>query len=490
MVQVKIHTKSELDDALLTAGIPFGKGELQRGGGLRLTFQRRDLPLWWEERAYWPGGSVKWVFLHTRVPVGRNELILRTTGTKASNSQVSDEAEFVNGKLRLGDVILEIFEEGWSFNIPSGSWKLVKDITVSEPELDLRRTPWKVELVEPSPIAPLIRLRPERTDGFVIDQLLRLDPVGGRLIWQRRMTWNRPGRYHLVSARAGLVPGRTPKKGGSILIPEPGKVRYDEGPEVEGHPEGRWDGEGHSLWVEKAWQRSPFEIAWGKNGIELCFYPEKVKPLPIVGGTSYRHTVHLTCGDNASDVAGHQVEFILDPVHVCRSGAVGLLTPSQEGTEAGPDLPGFERAFKAALESGRLSQLSTAERENGPPVPLDEESKQDREYFELQHYGDWPMPWGAYGGKRRMYADNEYDVAYAYFQGYARYGEWRFMEIAKHSAIHMTDVDWISITGDMRFHDYYEKAENHSHARSDSGELGHYWTDGYWMLYFFYGDVW
>ncbi|MCK5732840.1 MAG: hypothetical protein KAI38_01545, partial [Candidatus Latescibacteria bacterium] len=79
---------------------------------------------------------------------------------------------------------------------------------------------------------------------------------------------------------------------------------------------------------------------------------------------------------------------------------------------------------------------------------------------------------------------------YAYFQGFARYGDPRFLEVAKHSAIHMTDVDWISLTGDMRFHGYSETAEDHGHARSATGEVGHYWTDGYWMLYFLCGDVW
>jgi hypothetical protein len=66
MVQINIRTKSEMGNALLTAGIPFAKGKLQRSGGLRLTFDGRELPLWWEERATWPDGSVKWIFLHTK----------------------------------------------------------------------------------------------------------------------------------------------------------------------------------------------------------------------------------------------------------------------------------------------------------------------------------------------------------------------------------------------------------------------------------------
>jgi len=490
MVQIKIHTQSEVENALLTAGVPFGKGELQKGGGVRLAFDGSDLPLWWEERAFWPDGSVKWIFLHTRVPIGANELALSTTDVEADCS-ASDEVEFVNGRLQLGGMALEISEDSWSFRTPGGSWELAKDSIVSEPELELRRTPWEIELVEASAIAPLIRLKPKDSEeGLRVDQFLRLDPVGERLIYQRRMTWHKPGKYHLLSARASLIPGRVSFEEGSLLFIEPGKVRINGAPAIEEYPEGRWDGERHTLWVEKTWQRSPLEIAWNKRGVQLCFYPDKAKPLPVLGGTSFRHTVHLTCGENAPDVAGHEVVFSLDPAHVCKSGALGLLTPSAEDTEAGPDFPGFEKALKATYESGRLSQLSTADKEAGPVVPLEEESKQDRDYFGLQHYGDWPMPWGAYSSEKRMYADNEYDVAYSYFQGFARYGDWRFWEVAKHSAIHMTDVDWISLTGDMRFHGYYETTEDHGHARSATGEMGHYWTDGYWMLYFLAGDIW
>ena len=485
MKGVKVFTKSELEGALLTFGVPFGRGQLQKGCGLRLTFQGRDLPLWWEERACWPDGSVKWVFLHTRVPAGESELVL-----SVADAEPPGRVELVGGRLEVGEVVLEVSEDGWTFLTPEGSWRLEDDLVLSEPELELLRTPWEVQLLEPSPISPLVRLRPRSAEeGLLVDQLLRLDPEGRRIIWCRRMTWHRDGKYFLVSAKAELVPGRPPEGKGAILVPRPGRVRYDDGPEVEGHPEGRWDGEGHSLWVEKAWQRGPFGIRWGRDGLEVSFYPEEAEPLPVTGGTSFRHTVHLSCGGRAREVAGHRVEFVVDPGHLCSSGALGLLPPPDE-KEGGPDFPGFERALRAALDAGRLSRLSGPDSEAGPPVPLEDEARQDPDYFGLQHYGDWPMPWGSYGGKRRMYADNEYDVAYAYFQGYARYGDWRYMEVARHSAIHMTDVDRISTTGDMRFHGYYEQAEDHGHARSESGELGHYWTDGYWMQYFFNGDVW
>jgi len=50
---------------------------------------RRALEEAWEERAYWPDGSVKWTFLHARGPAGENGLVLSTTDSEASDSRAS-----------------------------------------------------------------------------------------------------------------------------------------------------------------------------------------------------------------------------------------------------------------------------------------------------------------------------------------------------------------------------------------------------------------
>jgi len=485
MKEIKLKTKSKVEDGLLVAGVPFGERELSPNGEIELLFNNKILPLWWEERSYWPDGSVKWIFLHTRVPEGENDLILKVTG---KTRREFEKVKFEGGYLRVGKVALRVKDSSWSFETSQGSWSLLEDNVYSKPKLKVQSIQWEVALVEDSPISPLIRLRPKkRKEGLLLDYLLRLDPAGNRLIWQRRMTWQVEGKFYLNSAWATLIPEESLNKKGSLLILSPGKVKVAGDAKATDYPEGRWNGKNHSLWVEKAWQRGPLCIEWDKETIKLSFYPENVEPLPVLGGTSFRHIIHLACGSEAQKIAGYEVRFIIDPIHLCKSKALGILTPAEEIKK---DFPGFEKSFKATFEYGRLSRLSTADKGEGLPVPLEEESKQDSDYFGLQHYGDWPMPWGAYGGKRRMYADNEYDVAYAYFQAYACYGDWRFMEIARHSAIHMSDVDYISTTGDMRFHSYSEVAEDHGHRRSSSGDFGHYWTDGYWILYFFFGDVW
>lgn len=314
------------------------------------------------------------------------------------------------------------------------------------------------------------------------------------------MTWNKEGKYVLKSSCAHLSIScninQKDKCKGSLLIPEPGKMIINDGEAVEGYPDGRLDLDGYSLFVEKAWQRAPLGIRWNGNDIQLYFYPKEVKKLGVMGGTSFRHIVHMCCGEQAALLAGHEVEAVIEPEYICSTMALGLINPVNtnqvvESENQINNFPGFEKAFKATLDSGRLTKLADDKSADGPIAPLDDETSQDKAYFGLQHYGDWPMPWGSYGLRNgRMYASNEYDPAYAYYQGYAIYGDWKYMDVARQSAIHMTDVDFIYTTGDLRFHGYSETAEDHEYSRTPVGDWGHYWTDGFWMLYFLNGDIW
>lgn len=490
-----LETVSELDGGLLLTGVPFGRGQLAPGTSLVLRHGAHELPSWTTERAAWPDGSVKWVFLHARVPRGRSRLELATGGAASSRGATSLDAA---GTLRAGGMELSCLGGAIRCVTPHGAWRLDGDTVATDLERPPAEGALEIELVEPSPIAPLARLRAPRApgaDGLCVEYFARLDPVHSRIVLQRRMSWNRAGRYTLcsASARIALEGGVLPAGGeGRLVVPAPGKVLSADGKPTDGHPEGRADLPGLSVWIEKAWQRAPFSLRWSRGEVEVGLYAAEARPLGVTGGTSFRHTLHVATGPGAADVAGRSVEVVLDAAHITGSGALGIIA---DPATCRRDFPGYEQAFRATLESGRLDRLSRPSESgavvpDGEPVRIEQEERQDTEYFGLQHYGDWPMPWGSYGiTGRRMYASNEYDPAYAYFQGYAIYGDWRLHEVARASAEHMTDVDVVSTTGDMRYHGYYDGAENHEHARSE-GEYGHYWTDGYWMLYFLCGDLW
>lgn len=487
---INITTSSQINSALLLTGVPFAKGVLQPGQGLALKNGEKQLPLWWKPTSYWPDGSIKWIFMHGRVPAGKCDLQL-------VQGDVSGQSEgFVQkGKdsFSLSGNELWICQDRWRFATPKGSWELKEDVT--QTNLENASTEFACELLEDSPIAPLIRIQQQTDIGLLKDQLLRLDPEANRLIWQRRMTWNRPGQFELKNAEIQLhCSAADASSAASLKMLAHGQTEINGEAHSATFPQALLESGRSALWLEKAWQRYPFSMEWSGADARLSLYPADAVPLGITGGTSYRHTVHLTCSEEPTTVAGHETEIVIDPRYLCATEVLGPLRAAltdEELKQQDPVFPGYELSFKQTLLQARLTRLDDAEHEQGPAAKLNDEAAQDMDYFGLQHYGDWPMPWHSYGSKgRRMYASNEYDPAYSFYQGYAIYGNWEFRQIARHSAIHMSDVDWISYNGDMRYHGYSEQAEDHQLARSPKGDFGHYWTDGYWLLYFLEGDIW
>ena len=485
-VKVNISCRSNFDQALMMTGVPFAEGVLQPEQDLQLSCEQKTLPLWWEPRSYWPDGSIKWIFLHTRVPAGEQNLVLETVNKDRSEGL---HVQMEGNTLKFRDVNLIIDKNLWTFAAAEFECRLLDDET--DTDLEPAESEYCVEIVENSPIAPLVRIRPAgNLDGFIEDQLLRIDLKGRRLLWNRRMTWNREGKYWLNKCRAILEIGSESQQSQSVFIPGPGKVSYNDGPVEEGYPKGILEGNDYSVLVEKGWQRSPLGLSRDGNRIEIHFYPESVRKLGISGGTSYRHHIQICWGEDSSQIAGHEVKYIFDPDYICGTGAMGQLSPAPE-KNSDDDFPGYRAAFKAALEEGRLGIQTFGDRKRLRSVPLEAEEYQHQDYFGLQNYGDWPwpnhlslVPHSEATMSGVSCSNNEYDTPYVYFHGYAAYGDWRYLEIARWSAVHMADVDYISTCGDMRPHD-----PDHEHKRG-RGEMGHYWSDGYWTQYFLTGDVW
>lgn len=479
--RIPIRTTCTHEEALLTIGVPVANGQLAPDASLHVCADGMPLPSWHEVRATWPDGSIKWLFLHVRVPTGERQLDLTTADSPSS----ADEPVLHDGRVQLGECTFHIAEDGWTFDTDAGSWQLTSAHTNTDLPAGPGPSAQDLQLIEASPIAPLLRWRSPTATGLLSDQLFRLDPAHKRLIWTRRVTWHADGDFTLKQLTAQLqAPGAAfaPQE---LVAPAPGLVRR-QGEDVAGFPEGRLSCDTHALFLEHAWQRAPFALRADGESVSVDGFPVEAEPLRVKGGTSFRHTVELACGADAASVVGAPVQAVIDPAYLCRTGAIGTIAPA---VSVAVDFPGYEQAFRATLETGRLTRLDGPDVKAGPPAELEDEPQQDREYFGLQHYGDWPMPWGSYGGTRRMYASNEYDPAYAYYQGYAIYGDPRYLEVGRVSAIHMTDVDMIAHICDMRFHGYNDTAEDHGWARA-GGELGHYWTDGYWMLHYVHGDVW
>ncbi|MCD6507803.1 hypothetical protein J7M22_14440 [Candidatus Poribacteria bacterium] len=484
-MRITVHNPTE--NGLLLCGIPFAMGEVESGGGFMLMDQRgKPLPLWWEERARWPDGSVKWIFIHARLDGESSELKLIPDKIRSDSIELKDDSS-----IELGNARLICSDALWTFEVGDERVEIHPGLVRTDPELECHGE-YDLELVESSPIAPLLRLRQRRREGLRFDHLLRVDPVNALLHWQQRISFLTEGRCRLRELGATLRfstggwawPGLDGVHG-KLTVLRPGFYILDDAPEVAGHPRAALRGQNAFVILEKGWQRAPFSISVEGEKVHLSFFPAEAEPLAVQGGTSFRHSVRIAL--RSQDV--RPISWSLDPERACATQVFGPLMASSERTRK--LFPGYERAITACLEGGRLSSLEREKGgERGAPVALDDEEHQDADYFGLQHYGDWPMALGAYGSKYRMYADNEYDTPYAYFLQFIRTGNPLYGEVGYHSAVHMADVDCKATNGDMRFHGYYDQAEDHAGHRPSGGELGHYWTDGLLLNYLLYGDVW
>ena len=484
---MKIVVHQSQKDGLLLCGVPFAEGEVTSGAGFVLTDARGEtLPLWWEERARWPDGSVKWIFLHSRLESGATEVELETGEGKAGSLALSTEAS-----LELDGTRLEFAGDHWSFAAGDQKVRVCPGWVITDPELESRGK-FELELVEASPLAPLLRWRQKREDGLRFDHLLRINPAQKMLYWQQRLSFLQEGTCRLQRLGASLMfpnGGWTWAVDGSahrrLAVLRPGIYVLDDGAELAGYPQASLQIGSASLTLEKGWQRAPFAIEVEENEVRLDFFPQEAEPLTVHEGTSFRHAVRI--GLAGGDV--EPVAWSLDPETACGTGAFGPLMACTERTQR--FFPGYEQAMETCMEGGRLTRLDKERGdEKGRPAVLEKETDQDEEYFGLQHYGDWPMSLGSYGGEERMYADNEYDAPFAYFLQFARTGRPAYCEVAYHSALHMADVDCKATNGDMHYHGYHEQAEDHAEHRSPGGELGHYWTDGLVLNYLLNGDGW
>jgi hypothetical protein len=471
MKPIQINVKSPSENHLLLIGIPFVKGTFHEGDDLEVKTGESQLPLWYTVRNVWKDGSTRWIFIHTRVPAGENVL-----SVSILNGQASEQAsvELSDNSLTVDGCKFSITANGFTFETPNGSVSYGADMI----ESDLTVTPFnpedaEVSLVEASPIAPLIRIS-EDSKGFNRDFLIRLDPQNERMLVQRRMSVLEDGYYHLSGASAKLRFSGSLGSGRTAVYKT---GRYVEnGEEKSGHPDGVFTGEDGGLALEKFWQRFPAAVERNGSKTVVEFFPRDAKPLPVSGGMSYRHNLHVACSERGLAGLGEAVPFLIDQTQLMESRACEkIYLPEGHFKE-------YEDIKKKILYYSKNDLYN----EGTHPANIDEEENQHPHFFGLEHYGDFPAPLPDYRrvGKPVFYWDNEYDTGFGYYRGYAMYGDPRFLEKAYWHSAHMSDMDISSVTGDMKHH-----GTQHHHCKFES-EMGHVWNDGCWLNYFFFGDVW
>ena len=493
---MQIETTSDVNGGLLLMGVPFPQGKHGPLQALALVTEDEEIvPSWWTPRAFWPDGSLKWIWLHARVPEGHARLQLVASDHSARVQAPVCSAHGQQAQCATPDGRIQFKADATTWTLQAEGIRLtVQDSPdVLEPRANFDVTSGTMELLEPSPIAPLFRFRHPVADGWRREYLFRVDPEHNAVDWTRRVTLLSASNHQLKEMRSELhlsagdwqISGM--KGCQSLRVHSPHRMQVDDALEQVGNPKASLLSEQAAVWIEKGWQRAPFGLDTQGSDASVHFYPATAPSLTVLRGTSFRHDLRAALGEQADVVAHTPVRWSWDSDMLAETEALGLIAPRNKQVQR--LFPGFDRAFQGGIEQCRPTRLDKPDGSSpGPAGDLADETTHDEEFFGLQHYGDWPMRFGSYGGTQRMYCDNEYDVAYALFQHFARTGQQEILDLARHSAIHMTDVDFLAHSGDMRYHGYHAQAEDHQGARVGGGDKGHVWADGYWCLYLLYGD--
>lgn len=173
---MRITTLDAQAGSLLLCGVPFGRGAAAPGGGFRLRDQAsRSLPLWWAERSHWPDGSVKWIWLHARLSANSDEVVLETSADERLDCPLPSAAD----RFELAEARLDFSGCGWSFTAAGARVAVEPGAVRTDPLLD-GGGEYELELVEASPVAPLLRWRCRRHSGLRFDHLIRVDPARRR----------------------------------------------------------------------------------------------------------------------------------------------------------------------------------------------------------------------------------------------------------------------------------------------------------------------
>ena len=486
---------------VLVVGIPFTQGYLSAQEKMSAFSGRNQLPLWFEPRSFWRDGSLRWAWVHLRVPPGESEIYISKEKSDKEDNTIC---------LKYESNLWHLYLEGQSITINKKGeiiWKSEKELwNIKHDGLSLDGKDFivcdisSVELIEKSPLAPLLRVTCRKEKDIRIEYLIRFIPLDGIFNITRRITnFSSEAKFlrkmgMCFSAKNNeewQVPGMYSGRAFKIGIYKHGVYSLD-GEEKKGFPELLIKSNVYGLFLEKGWQRYPVEVIVENSNILLNLFISQDRGLLFWPGTSIRHNIMLSAGESATSILPLTPLWHWVPEYICSTNTMGMLAPRTDKSIY--FFEGFESSVESAFNSLRRSRLDTPEDKNmGPAVPLENETEQAPEYFGLQHYGDWPLEWGRYGGKsphHRIYVDNEYDIPFAFFQQFVRTGQWKYLDIARHGITHMADLDMDILNGKMFYHGYLEYGEDHNLHRATPGVGDHSFTEGLWAGYFIFGDIW
>jgi hypothetical protein len=504
----------------VTSGVPLAEGQLWNPALARLLRDGQEVPLQASVLSRWPDGSIRWLLLDFQADLVAGETaeyVLEYGSTVAASPYAGivveedhDTVTVATGRLEVtfgkqSQLIRGLKVDGVPWEglqspklVLQGSGGLV--ISTSSAPYQLM-----VEEVGPERVVVLVKGELHEMEGgetlnFAYDMRfhfyrnatrVRIDPTITHLMgWEPRIAvshakitdvslsfpgWLRGSQaiFDIATAREQISSGQA----ASVALLQTTERNYEiisdgrqiaAGDRAPGWAQFRQGDRSLTAGVRHFWEHFPKGIVLNEDGdLRVQLWAASADPLIMGGGEAKRHEIYLDLSDQgAAAVAG-----LLHPLRAVAS-------PSWYSSTHG-----FGRPF-LLIEDGHLPLYN-------PSIAM-YETFVEQGYVRLaqnrdrlgeygwRNFGDWSTTWDPDG-----WGNGEYDLAYVYFQQFARSGDLRYFDLAESAARHWMDVDLVWAA----YNDVWVGC-GHSHSASHRSYAGehHTWNQGLLDYYHLTGD--
>jgi hypothetical protein len=504
----------------VSSGVPLPQGQLWNPASVRLLGPAgQEKPLQTGVLSRWPDGSIRWLLLDFQADLASgetNEYLLEYGSeiTRSSGSGVSAKEDDETISIDTGPLEVSFGKDGRlirSVRVDGESWE-----GVVSPEIVLQGvggltistndTPYTLEIEEAGSDRAVVRVQGEihrvqgeETLNFAYDMrfhfyrdsgIIRIDPTITNLLgWEPHI-----GLSHTDLTSVSLRLPRWLGRENAIL-----RVGTDNGP-ISGQgscfrllqsdpntfevvADGQQLATGHraagcvdlhsgnrrlGVGVRHFWEQSPKGIVVDDKGDLLVdLWTEQTRPLVMGGGEAKRHELYISLGD--TDIEA--LPGMLDPLRA--------VAPTEWYSASG----GFGRPFLLVEEDELpLYDAHVGMYEAFVQKGYEQLMENQAHFGEYgwRNFGDWSTTWDIDG-----WGNCEYDLAYVYFQQFARTGDLAFFDLAETTARHWMDVDLIWAANNLY---WLGGGLQHSEAHRHYAAADHTWSQGLLEYYHLTGD--
>jgi hypothetical protein len=517
----------------VSVSIPFPRGMLHDPAMIRLTDAAgRSLPLQTRTLARWPGGTLRWVRLDTRMNVeaGKAAALEVHVGSAGREAQ--------RARPRVGGAAVRVVERHDAFDVNAGALRFrvprrrfaifekvevgraslregMKSLVVEGGRVLAARPPREVRLVEKGPLRAALEMRGDYGNG--LDYLIRLEVYAGKpfvRVWHTLINRRPPAHVDLtrIAVEWPLVPGPAAdyrfgveaEETRSGRLPDGGLRFYQSdnehyqvaGAEETGKADGWWEVDTRALAVGLGvrwfWQEYPQAVDLRSDRLVYDMWAG-ASPVKLGTGAAKTHEFVVWFTPRGRALGGSGSEFLrmpiasVDPTWIEQTRALPTaIAPSvTEGGFVGRVLDGFEEYVRRNAterwdDSGEIR--CDAEAAGRPRVGA----------YGMWNWGDWNFPGFRDSTKGcDAWGNLEYDTTQVLALLFAATGRPEVYDAMVAAARHFIDVDTIHFSGEHPEWVGMNHPKNPVHFSFELGgvDLGHTWTEGLVSAYYLTGEA-